>query len=161
MRKLLTLLLPLSLAACGFTAPPRDNAQFVSTLYGVEITWRLVNPGTLGTDGRYAYVGYAQALPFGSTCVIDIDPTLARHQLAHVAAHEAGHCLSARYALLGPKRPDLGPYFDSLTEGFAETYAQAYTAACGDSLKPLGWQDLAAPTCTEAPDPRTVKAEAR
>ena len=82
----------------------------------------------------------------------------ARHELVRVAAHEVGHCFQFRYLLPGIPRPDLGSYTASGAEGFAETYARAYLAACGDSLRPLGWADLGVPSCDEAPDPRAVAA---
>ena len=158
MRRLF-LLLPLLLAGCGIVAPPRDNAQWQSTLYDTSITWRATAPGAMLSDR--AYIGFALALPTGQSCVVDIDLALARYELARVAAHEAGHCFQARHLLAGIPRPDLGDYYSGGIEGFAQTYALAYLKACGDSLKPLGWKDFAVPTCAEAPDPRTVKAEAR
>lgn len=151
-------LLPLALilTACGVTAPPRDNAQWQSVVHGVSVTWRATAPGGLGHIGALPRVGYALALPAGQSCVVDIDLALSRHMLARIAAHEYMHCAQARYLLPGRPRPDLGDYYASGNEGLAETYARAYLAACGDSLAALGWKDLVAPTCAEAPDPRTL-----
>lgn len=154
---LAALLSALALAGCGITAPPRDDAQWQSEVQGVTITWRATAPSALG-DARHAgpAVGYASWMLAGQTCVVDLDMTLARHELTRVAAHEAGHCLQARHLLPGLPRPDLGAYFADPQEGYAETYARTYLAACGDSLRPLGWADTAAPSCTDAPDPRTI-----
>lgn len=44
--KPLTLLIAL-LVSCGITAPPRDNAQWSSTVQGVSITWRATVPGAM------------------------------------------------------------------------------------------------------------------
>lgn len=158
--KRLLCLLPLLLASCGVVAPPRDRAQWSTSLYGVEITWRWVNPGTLGTtpDGQ-PYAGYTLTTPLGDRCVVDLDPALAqRDSLTHVAAHEAGHCLAARSLRLGgdPGRP--GAYYQQLLERWPEAYAQAYLRACGDSLRPLGWVDSRAASCEAPPDPRSVPA---
>ena len=38
--KRLLLLFALVLTACGIQAPPRDNAQWTTTVHGVGITWR-------------------------------------------------------------------------------------------------------------------------
>ena len=154
--KALLALLPLLLTACAIQAAPRDNAQWTSTVQGVSITWRAVTPGTLGTQGGYPIAARATNLPGGSSCVVDIDMNRARFTMARIAAHEAGHCLQARYLLAGIPRPDISPYHAGGSEGFAETYALRYLSACGDSLRPLGWQDQIAPLCAEAPDPRSI-----
>ena len=156
--KRLLLLAALALTACGIQAPARDNAQWTSTVQGVEITWRATAPGGLGQIKDGPVVGHAANLPGGVFCVIDLDLAQARHELVRVAAHEVGHCFQFRYLLPGIPRPDLGSYTASGAEGFAETYARAYLTACGDSLRPLGMIDLRAPSCDEAPDPRAVAA---
>lgn len=148
----LVLLLALLLTACGVTAPPRDTGQWTTTTHGVTVTWRYVAPGSLGK-----YSGWATYLPAGTSCVVDLDPALSDGQLARVAAHEYGHCAQARYLLPGIPRPDLGSYYATGTEGYAETYALAYLAACGYSLRPLGWTDRREPSCDTAPDPRTIR----
>lgn len=147
----LAALLGVLLIACHVTAPPRDAAQWESTVHGVQITWRLVAPGELAP-----YSGHAQGGLGATGCVVDIDAAGARHALARLAAHEAGHCLQGRYLIPPQGRPDLGAYFADPMEGWPEAYAQAYLAACGDSLRPLGWADLAVPRCAEAPHPLTV-----
>ena len=157
MRRLF-LLLPLLLAGCGIVAPPRDNAQWQSSVQGVQITWRYVAPAALGTVGSAPIIGHASTVLLGQSCVIDLDPALVRQALPLVAAHEVGHCLQMRYVLPSLPRPDLGEYFAAGREGYAQTYALAYLAACGDSLKPLGWADYSVPTCAEAPDPTRVYA---
>lgn len=148
----------LLLAACNITAPPRDNAQWSSTVHGVDVTWRATAPAALGQVSTGNVAGHALTAPLGQSCVVDIDMTRSRYALARVAAHEYMHCAQARYLLPGIPRPDLGAHFESGNEGLAETYALAYVKACGDSLAALGWPDLAVPTCAEAPDPRTVAA---
>lgn len=159
--KRLLLLLTLTLTACNITAPPRDNAQWQTSTHGVDVTWRATAPSALGQTSTGHIAGHALAAPLGQSCVVDIDLTRSRYALARVAAHEYMHCAQARYLLPGIPRPDLGAHFESGNEGLAETYARAYVAACGDSLRPLGWPDLAVPTCAEAPDPRTVAATIR
>ena len=149
MKRLLAPLLAL-LTACGVTAPPRDTGQWTSTVHGVEITWRLNQAQALG-----AWDGLAHSVLGGKSCVVDVNAT-ARAQLTRLAAHEAGHCLQAAFLLPGFDRADIAPYFADPKEGFAESYARAYLKACGDSLKPLGWQDANTASCTEAPDPRTI-----
>lgn len=47
-----------------------------------------------------------------------------------------------------------GEYYRPAVEGFAESYARAYIAACGDNLAPLGYGS--GPACV-LPDPRTVR----
>ncbi|UQN10354.1 hypothetical protein [Deinococcus sp. QL22] len=150
--KRLLFFLALLLSACSVTVPPRDNAQWTTTVLDTQITWRWVSPGGLGGN----LGGYAISAPGGKSCVVDIDPSLSRDQIPMVAAHEAGHCLAGRYLILGFSRPDLGPYFDNPFEGFAQTYALAYLAACGQSLKALGWIDLRPSRCEAPPDPRSI-----
>lgn len=153
------LLLASLLAACSVTAPPRDNAQFTTALHGVTVTWRYVSPGALGpATPHLPKIGHATWGLGGGACVVDIDPALSRQQLTRVAAHEYFHCAAARYLLPGRPRPDLGTYWASPGEGAAQTYALAYLQACGDSLRPLGWQDLVPQACAEAPDPKEVAA---
>lgn len=154
-RPLLTLPL-LLLASCGIVAPARDNAQWQTSTHNVSVTWRATAPGGLGQIRTGYVAGYATAAPGGTSCVVDIDLTRSRYALARVAAHEYMHCAQARYLLSGIPRPDLGPHFATANEGLAEAYARAYVEACGDSLRPLGWSDLAVPLCAEAPDPRGV-----
>ncbi|WP_339098323.1 hypothetical protein WDJ50_18330 (plasmid) [Deinococcus sp. VB142] len=158
MLRFLALLFALTLTSCNITAPPRDNAQWQTSTYGVDVTWRATAPSALGQTSTGHIAGYALAAPLGQSCVVDIDLTRSRYALARVAAHEYMHCAAARYLLPGIPRPDLGAHFESGSEGLAETYARAYVAACGDSLRALGWPDLAVPTCAEAPDPRAVAA---
>lgn len=150
--KPILVLLALLLSACSVTVPPRDNAQWVTRVWGTDITWRWVNPGGLGGNTG----GYAISAPGGASCAVDLDPALSREQLPMVAAHEAGHCLAGRYLIWGFSRPDLGAYFDTPFEGFAQTYALTYVAACGESLTPLGWVDPRPSTCTSPPDPRLI-----
>lgn len=160
-------LLPL-LSGCMFTVPPRDNAQWTTTTHGVTVHWRLVTPGSLGgltsslghrpgdlTTPRYA--GTALTLPPAVSCVVDLDPALARTALVQVAAHEFGHCAAGRYIKVSPNTQGLDTYNSQLFERYAEHYAQLYLRECGDSLRPLGWYDLSAPTCREAPDPRRLQ----
>lgn len=158
MFRCLALLFAFILTSCNITAPPRDNAQWQSEVHGVLVTWRATAPAALGQVSTGHVAGYATAAPLGTSCVVDLDLTRSRYALARIAAHEYMHCAQARYLLPGLPRPDLGPHFATGNEGLAETYALAYVAACGDSLRPLGWADLSVPTCAEAPDPRTVAA---
>lgn len=153
----LTLLLAGLLAACSVQAPPRDNAQFQATVWDVTITWRYVNPDALNR-GHGSVAGRATWGPGGRSCVVDLDASGSRRKFTQVVAHEAAHCFQARHLLPGIARPDLGTYFASPVEGFAETYALAYMAACGDSLRPLGWADYRVALCAQAPDPREVSA---
>ena len=155
MKRLLTLPL-LLLASCGIVAPARDNAQWQTSTHNVSVTWRATSPGGLGRMESGSVLGHASWFLAGTNCVVDMDLAQSRAQLVRVAAHEYGHCAQAKYLLPGIPRPEFGPYFADPTEGFAETYARAYLAACGDSLRPLGWSDLAVPLCAEAPDPRAV-----
>lgn len=154
---ILAALLALLLSGCQVVAPPRDRAQWTSTVHGVQVTWRLVNPGTLRTE-HLPIVGVAQGGPLVQSCVVDIDVTLARRELARVAAHEYAHCAQGHYLIPLLSRPDLGAYYASLLEGWPETYARAYLAACGDSLLPLGWADMGTPMCAQAPHPLDVRA---
>lgn len=140
-------------------APERDTGQWVTTVHGVTVTWRATAPGTANRDNhdpKLFFVGWASSAVGSKTCVVDIDLVNARREQARIAAHEYGHCAQATYNLPGIPRADLGSYYAAPGEGYAETYAQAYLEACGNSLKPLGFQDFAVPTCAEAPDPRTV-----
>ncbi|GGR63008.1 hypothetical protein GCM10008959_26380 [Deinococcus seoulensis] len=153
--------LALTLASCNVTAPPRDNAQWTSTVRGVSITWRWTAPGALGEPVVEAGVatqvaGHTTMVPGGQSCVVDIDPVAARGQVPRVAAHEAGHCLQARYLKVSadPQNPD--PYTHQLSERWAEAYAQAYLRECGPSLRPLGWADGRDPDCAQAPDPDSI-----
>lgn len=145
------------LVGCNITAPPRDTGQFQATVWDVVITWRYVNPDALRTEAG-AVGGHTTWGPGNRSCVVDLDASASRFKFTQVVAHEAGHCFQARYLLPGISRPDLGDYFSNPLEGFAETYALAYLAACGDSLSPLGWRDFRVPFCAEAPDPREVSA---
>lgn len=158
MLRFLIPLLALALTACGIVAPARDNAQWDSTIHGVSVTWRATAPGGLGRIEAGEVLGHATWVLAGTNCVVDIDLARSHAQLARVAAHEYAHCAQARYLLPGLPRPDLGAYFADPREGFAETYARAYVAACGDALSPLGWVDFNVPLCAEAPDPRAVAA---
>lgn len=172
MRKLL--LLALLLTACSVPptapeppAPPpagpptivipdRDHGQWTTTTHGVTVHWRAVTPDGLNSqEGVTRYVGMAYAVDGSPSCVAEMDLTNSRHGLARVAAHEYAHCAQRAYTLPGRPRPDLGSYYATPDEGFAETYARRYVALCSDSLRPLGWQDYAVPTCEAAPDPRT------
>jgi hypothetical protein len=147
-------LLAVLLSACSVSVPPRDNAQWTTQVWDTSITWRWTNPGALGgTRGGEAFPAIG-----GNSCVVDIDPALSRNQLSMVAAHEAGHCLAGKYLIWGFPRPDLGPYYDNPFEGFAQTYALAYLASCGQSLKALGWVDLRPSNCEHPPDPRLIHA---
>lgn len=153
-RILTTLALPVLLASCGgFTAPERDNAQWTTELHGVSITWRWVNPGGLG-PGR---AGRAMVLPGGQSCVIDLDPTTIRNYLTEVAAHEAGHCLAARYLQVGADVNSENPHLHELMEQWPQAYAERYMADCGLSLAPLGWRDTREATCAAAPDIDDIK----
>jgi len=157
--KRLLLFLPLLLTACRFVAPARDQAQWTTTVHGVQITWRWVTPGALGQSGPLTFAGYAHTTPLGDTCVVDIDPVMSRSGLVRVAAHEAGHCLAGRFLRVGgdPGRPEV--YYQRVFESWPEAYAQAYLKACGDSLRPLGWADMKAPSCAEAPHPRDIPVD--
>lgn len=159
MKRALLLLTTLALVACGGAPPvpsgPDLKPQWAATVRGVPVTWEIVQPGSLGRldgDPNGPVVG-ARAHMGARPCRIEIDTAATRADMALYAAHEVGHCLQAFYKLPGIPRPDLGPYFAGGTEGFAETYALAYKAACGDSLEPLGWKDARVATCTLAPDP--------
>lgn len=154
------------LSGCVFTVPPRDNAQWVSTVHGVTMHWRWVTPGALGgAFGTLAgqpdnpaprYAGMAMTAPLALSCVIDIDPALSRGDLVNVAAHEAGHCFAGHYLRLSATTEGLSPYHQQLFERYAELYAQLYIRECGRSLRPLGWFDTVEPTCRAAPDPREI-----
>ncbi|WP_041221902.1 hypothetical protein [Deinococcus proteolyticus] len=139
-------LLPL-LSGCMFTVPPRDNAQWTTTTHGVTVHWRLVTPGSLG--GLTSSLGHR---PGDLTT-----PRYAGTALVQVAAHEFGHCAAGRYIKVSPNTQGLDTYNSQLFERYAEHYAQLYLRECGDSLRPLGWYDLSAPTCREAPDPRRLQ----
>lgn len=154
MRRVLLTLAAMALTSCGVTAPPRDNAQWNTTVHGVAVTWRWTNPGALrgGQD-----VAEARSIWLGNNCVVDIDPLLSEGGITRTAAHEYGHCAQARYLLPGIPRPDLGAYYADAGEGFAETYALAYLRECGSSLRPLGWLDRWKSLCATPPDPRTIR----
>ncbi|MVN88300.1 hypothetical protein GO986_16260 [Deinococcus sp. HMF7620] len=159
-QRLLLFLLPF-LSGCSFTAPPRDEAQWSSTVHGVAVTWRWTAPGALsGADLHPGQVtmGATHAAPGGTSCVIDIDPAASRYQLPRVAAHEVGHCLQARYLKVGGDPRSTDPYLNQTLERWPEAYAQAYLTACGPSLVPLGWRDAAPATCTAPPHPDDVPA---
>ncbi len=162
--------LPLLLAGCtvAFTVPPRDAAQWTTTTHDVTVHWRYVTPGSLGgmltslghrpddqTTPRYA----GTAITVGNTvqCVVDLDPALSRDRLVHVAAHEYGHCAAGRYNKISLNAEGLSEYHQQLFERYAERYADLYVQECGLSLRPLGWFDLTAPKCAEAPDPRRIR----
>lgn len=163
-------LLPLLclLAACTYTVPPRDNAQWVSVVHGVTISWRWVTPGSLAgaftslghrpddTDTP-RYAGFAITTPLAQGCVVDIDPALSRGDLVRVAAHEAGHCLSGYYVKVSMNTEGLSAYHQQLFERYAEHYARLYVEQCGYSLRPLGWYDLVEPKCDAPPDPREIE----
>lgn len=152
----LTLLLAFLLTGCTVVAPARDNAQWTTTVHEVEVTWRWVAPGALVRRQGSPYAGYATTGPLARKCVVDIDPTLSRGDLVRVAAHEYGHCAAGRYLKLGVSTTEgLSAYHQQVWESWPERYAQAYLAACGNSLKPLGWKDIVEPKCAQAPDPRS------
>lgn len=155
MKRLLTLPL-LLLASCGIVAPARDTAQWQTSTHNVSVTWRATSPGGLGHIEAGNVLGHANWFLAGTNCVVDVDLAQSRTQLVRVAAHEYAHCAQAHFLLPGLARSDLGPYFADPREGFAENYAHVYLAACGNSLRPLGWADLNVPLCAEAPDPRAV-----
>ena len=154
---LTALLTGCTLTACTFVAPARDNAQWTTTVHGVEVTWRWVTPGTLRQPSGEPYAGYTLTGPLGQKCVVDIDPALSRGDLVRVAAHEYGHCAAGRYLKVGANVEGLSAYHRQIQEQWPERYAEAYIAACGRSLIPLGWVDTVQPTCGEAPDPRTFQ----
>lgn len=151
-RTLTALTLPALLAACSVTAPPRDTAQWISTVHGVTVTWRWTTPGQLAREtGDPGTAGRSTVLPGAASCVVDIDPSVAPGELTRVAAHEFGHCLAAAKLRIfaDPQNPD--PYTHQLFERWPEAYAQAYLTACGDSRRALGWADRIAPRCAQAP----------
>ena len=160
--------LTLLLSGCTFTVPPRDNAQWTTTTHDVTVHWRWVTPGSLGgmltslghrpddlSTPRYA----GTAITLGNTvqCVVDIDPALSRSRLVEVAAHEYGHCAAGRYNKVSLDPQGLDEYHSQLFERFAERYSRLYVEQCGLSLRPLGWYDLAEPTCAQAPDPQQLR----
>lgn len=161
-RTLLPVLLALGLAGCSVTAPPRDNAQWTTEVHGVSITWRWTEPGALaepvsdGLGGFRTVGGRAEVRPGSSSCVVDLDPTVIRQQLTRVAAHEAGHCLQARYLRLFADPQNADPSTHQLFERWAEAYAQAYLRACGQSLRALGWKDPIDPNCPAPPHPNDI-----
>lgn len=167
-RLLPLLLLPILLTGCMFNVPARDNAQWTTTTHGVTVHWRWVTPGSLGglltslghqPDNHTAprYAGTAITLPPALSCVVDLDPALSRHDLTRVAAHEFGHCAAGHYVKISLKTEGLSEYHQQIFERYAENYAQLYMKECGDSLRPLGWYDLAEPKCSAAPDPRLIE----
>lgn len=156
---LAALLAPL-LAGCTFVSTPRDTVQWTTTVHGVTVAWRWVAPGALTRRSGAPYAGHALTLPLAQGCVVDIDPALSRHDLVRVAAHEYGHCAAGLYLKLGAESLEgLSDYHRRLGEQWPERYAEAYLAACGRSLRPLGWYDLVQATCAEAPDPRSFSGE--
>ncbi|GGS10347.1 hypothetical protein [Deinococcus sedimenti] len=159
-RPLAALALPLLLAACSVTAPPRDNAQWSSTLHGVTVTWRWTTPGELARrTGNPGTAGHASVLPGASSCVVDIDPSVSPGQLTRIAAHEFGHCLAAaKLRVFGdPQHPD--PHTHQLFERWPEAYAQAYLRSCGQSRRPLGWTDRAEPQCSAPPTAEDIPTD--
>lgn len=158
MRRLLPLLALLT-SCSAFHAPA--PSEWTSTVHGMAITWRLVTPGSIAGPPGHQYAGYATSSPLERACRVELDAGVlvrAPELVPHLAAHEVGHCMQGRFLLPGLPRPDLGPYYASGMEGWAETYALAYLAACGPSLAPLGWADPRPADCEHPPDPRTVRA---
>lgn len=156
-----SLFLAALLSACGLPAPPPVVPQaflhatdWQTTLYGVTVTTRLVAPGALGGQDGLAYTAFAHIRPEGR--FIEVDVALSRGKLTRVVAHEWGHHFQWAFGLPGIPRPDIDARAADPQEGYAETYARAYVAACGDSLRPLGWADFNVPSCGEAPDPRSI-----
>ena len=150
MKRLLAPMLALLLTACGIGLPPADGSTWTTTAAGITATWRWVQPGSLGAN----IIGRAQWWP---GCDIGLDARLRaggemENTLPFVAAHELGHCLQRTYSIPGISRPDLREYARDPKEGWADTYASAYLASCGNSVEPLWRGD----PC--APDPRTVYA---
>ena len=102
-------------------------------------------------------------VPLGHGCLIMLDRTYflngTPRQRTLLLAHEVGHCLDASvleygHGGVGAQGAVYGEYYRPAVEGFAESYARAYIAACGDNLAPLGYGS--GPECV-VPDPRTVR----
>lgn len=163
MRRSLLPLLAALLVGCGAAPPPPTSPtlepRWTATVRGVPIIWEIVRPGSLGRlwgDPNGPVVG-ARAYMGERPCRIQIDTVETRADMPGFAAHEVGHCLQAFHGLPGIPRPELGGYWADPTEGFAETFAEAYRAACGPSLAPLGWSDTRPARCAEVPDPRGLR----
>lgn len=150
------LALPLLLAACGLSAP--GPAEWQATVRGVPITYALVPPGSLGVIATGDVAARANYNHVTRTGHVSVDVARSRHGLVRTIAHEVGHILYFHHGLQGFPRTDLGPHYQKPLEGWAETYADLYINTCGESLAPLGWTDYAKARCTEAPDPREVRA---
>ncbi|WP_278913935.1 hypothetical protein [Deinococcus wulumuqiensis] len=104
-------------------------------------------------------------VPVGHGCLVMLDRDYflngTPRQRTLLLAHEVGHCLDASvleygHGGIGAQGAVYGEYYRPAVEGFAESYARAYVARCGDNLAPLGYG--AGPEC-EVPDPRRVTAE--
>ena len=101
-------------------------------------------------------------VPLGHGCLVMLDRAYflngTPRQRTLLLAHEVGHCLDGSvleygHGGIGAQGVVYGEYYRPAVEGFAEAYARAYLARCGDNLAPLGY---GAGEACEVPDPRGV-----
>ena len=106
-------------------------------------------------------------IPVGHGCLVMLDRDYflggTPRQRTLLLAHEVGHCLDGSvleysHGGIGAQGAVYGEYYRPAVEGFAEAYARAYLARCGDNLAPLGY---GAGEACELPDPRQVRVEGR
>lgn len=102
------------------------------------------------------------AAPVGHSCLVMLDKdkwdSRSDKYRTLLLAHEIAHCLDGsvlEYSHNGFKDEGkvYGQYWAAPAEGFAEAFAQAYYAACGANMAPLGYGE--GPAC-EIPDPRSI-----
>lgn len=154
-------LLPLVLVALLPACAPR-----VLSAPGWEVTALKTRASVKLVSSRE--FGYCKAhlvgctVPLGQGCVIMLDSQYflkgTPRQKVLLLAHEFGHCLDGSRLLythnrFGNAGKVYGEYYSPAAEGFAEAYARAYIAQCGDNLAPLGWGS--GPDC-DLPDPKAV-----
>jgi hypothetical protein len=140
------------LVSCGQLSPANvqlTGQTMTARVKGHEIRVEFYARGAEG------YSGFA-VQSFGVCAVYINSFYIPTPSLGHVMAHEIAHCLD--HLELGwdhngfsDEGKRFGEYYSSPEEGFAESFARAYTEACGQTHAPL----LTDGACI--PDPRAIK----
>jgi len=156
-RLLFAALLPLTLlfVAC---APTTEESTEPEWMGGTAVVSGMTVQYTVKKDLKFNGASIDQWSEWtGSLCDIQVDQSRAfgsqRASLAKGLAMAVAYCLN-----LGPLNGKYGGKNGENVEGalaYEEAYADAYIAACGEKLEPLGWSPAHDGQC-ELPDPNSI-----